>query len=223
MKRKLLMILSLVMVAICSVTALTACGEPADNGGNNGDPTPAPTSKVVYELEGVGYVVAGFEGKGLADVVIPETYEGKPVVAIKEAAFKGNLVLASVEIGKNVEVIEKEAFSGCNNLATIKFAEGSKLTTIKTHAFYNVDGGINGLINVVFPESLTVVETNAFEECAAVRGFFNIEEIPSTFEENWDYTGFDTYGQPTVKMFKFMKGEWEMKNGKPVAKIVNEG
>ena len=220
MKRKLLMILSLVMVAICSVTALTACGEtPEDNGG---DTPQAPVETIAYELVDGGYAVAGFADKSKAEVVIPETYDGKPVVAIKEGAFKNNIVLASVEIGKNVEVIEKEAFSGCNNLATIKFAEGSKLTTIKTHAFYNVDGGINGLINVIFPESVTVIETNAFEECAAVRGFFNIEEIPETFEENWDYTGFDTYGKPTVFVFKFMKGEWELKNGNPVAKVVNE-
>lgn len=221
MKRKLLMILSLVMVAICSVTALTACGEQKPD--NGGEKPQGPVETIAYELVDGGYAVAGFVDKAKAEVVIPETYNGKAVVAIKDGAFKDNKTLASIEFGKNVEVIGAEAFKNCSNLATITFAEGSKLTTIKTHAFYNVDGGINGLINVVFPESLTVVETNAFEECAAVRGFFNIEEIPSTFQQNWDYTGFDTYGKPTVFMFKFMKGEWEMKNGKPVAKIINEG
>ena len=68
-----------------------------------------------------------------AIVVIPESYEGKPVTVIGEAAFHGMFWIETVVIPDTVTVLEKKAFAGCERLEKIVSAKGVK--TIGSYAF----------------------------------------------------------------------------------------
>ncbi len=55
------------------------------------------------------------------DIIIPETYNSKPVKAIGEYAFYGCLSLGEVIIGSGVTSIVKSAFAWCESLSSIKY------------------------------------------------------------------------------------------------------
>ena len=70
------------------------------------------------------YVVAGLEeGANPTTIVIPDTYNGCPVVGIKEGAFENKASIRKVVIPKTIEAIGDNAFSGCYNLETIECAD----------------------------------------------------------------------------------------------------
>ena len=71
--------------------------------------------------------------------------------------------LTAIEIPASVEIIGSSAFYGCEELATITFAEGSKLTTIEGSAFWDC----KKLTSIDLPETLTTLghkEKNYMDE-----------------------------------------------------------
>lgn len=64
-----------------------------------------------YELinNDTEYAVKGIRICQDKDIIIPSTYEGKPVVSIGEKAFKSNS-LTSIEIPNSITSIEDYAF-----------------------------------------------------------------------------------------------------------------
>lgn len=77
-----------------------------------------------YEI-GANYITA-------ADIVIPTSYNGKPVSSIQRYAFKDRPIL-SVSIPSSIKTIEEYAFADCTLLSSLKIS--SSLTTIKEYAF----------------------------------------------------------------------------------------
>ena len=75
------------------------------------------TENLAYKLndDGSGYTVTGIGTCTDKDVIIPETYRGKPVVAIGEGAFAG-VTLETISFAKNIKSIGSNAFYGCKNL-----------------------------------------------------------------------------------------------------------
>ena len=69
-------------------------------------------------------------------VNIPESVDGKPVVAIKENAFKGERRIAEVYIKNSVKTIGASAFEGTENLRKVIIEKGG-LETIGKNAFLN--------------------------------------------------------------------------------------
>ena len=69
-----------------------------------------------------------------------------------------------VTIPKEVTVIKADAFSGASELTTIKFASGSKLTTIESKAFYNC----KKLKSITLPGTVTSIGNQAFYSCYAL-------------------------------------------------------
>ncbi|MEG2541046.1 MAG: leucine-rich repeat protein, partial [Clostridia bacterium] len=109
-------------------------------------------------------------------VVIPETYNNKPVTKIDIDAFNGNkrlkLVtipnsvttigaaafagcteLTSVTIPNSVETIKREAFRRCRNLTNFVFEKNSKLTRIEAWAFYD-----SNIKEFTLPASVTTLD-----------------------------------------------------------------
>lgn len=107
MKKKLLIVMLTLIVAIASAFALTACGETNGNGngdntdnttvvtpggGNkdtddNDNPEKPPTEGLKYELlDDDTYMVSDYNGTAI-EVIIPSTYNGKPVTSIGEGTF----------------------------------------------------------------------------------------------------------------------------------------
>ena len=97
-------------------------------------------------------------------LVIPETLDGKTVVAIGEAAFRTCNAITSVTFPATVEAIGNYAFEGCQLLTEITFP--ATIKSIGKNAF----GGCTGLTSVSFAEGSTVsmIENFTFQGCTAL-------------------------------------------------------
>ncbi|MBQ8545747.1 MAG: leucine-rich repeat domain-containing protein [Clostridia bacterium] len=80
-----------------------------------------------------GYIVTGIGSYEGDAIVIPDTYEGLPVVAIGEGAFK-NEAITSVTLAGNIITIEGSAFEGCTSLAEVNLP--NSVTDVRENAFY---------------------------------------------------------------------------------------
>ena len=114
------------------------------------------------------YVTCILESRGGCedtDVIVPDTYNGKPVGEIYIGAFKGDLFLDSIIIGNNVKTIGTSAFSDCGYLKTVIL--GSSVESIDMYAFKDCDS----LVKVTMPVSVRKIDMSAFSSC----GIFTIE------------------------------------------------
>lgn len=98
-----------------------------------------------------------------SEVVIPDTIEGKKVVALGDEMFYENRNLTSIQLGKYVESVGAQCFTRCVNLETITLSEC--LWSIAAYAF---DGTpwLENLVNPPKPE--TPAETTADGETVPV-------------------------------------------------------
>lgn len=94
------------------------------------------------------------------EVVIPEIYEGMPVVAIGIEAFKGSKISA-VYIPRSVVLIGMQAFASCASLARVIFEADGRLDRIAPMAF----SGCRALTHIRLPRGLRVIEEMAFCNC----------------------------------------------------------
>lgn len=117
------------------------------------------------------------------DLVLPETLGGQPVVALKDNLFAGNETVKKLTIPDNVvsmgynlveysqieeltigtgltEIPDKEFYgNGQFTLQKVKFKSPSNVKKIGKNAFYNC----KVLTDVVIPDSVTTIDTGAFE------------------------------------------------------------
>ncbi len=103
-------------------------------------------------------------------VVIPEMYDGLPVVGIAPNAFLDRVDIESITFPSGLTTIGENAFEGCKGLTTVTLPDG--MTTLPEDAF---SGCIN-LRSVNLPQGITEIESGCFCYCSA------LEEItlPST-------------------------------------------
>ena len=79
------------------------------------------------------------------DLVIPTTYQGKPVTSISASAFQNCMELTSVTIPDSVTSIGKKTFSGCTGLTSVTIP--NSVTSIGASAFE----GCTSLTNITLP------------------------------------------------------------------------
>lgn len=122
---------------------------------------------------------------GVSDtsIVIPETIDGMPVVAIGARAFRLTSIV-DIRIGGNIRRIEDEAFSHCDKLISVKW--NCKCNAIPAYCFYGCTNlkhfdfseikkveryafMKSGLQEVCLPENIEVVEEETFRECSGLR------------------------------------------------------
>jgi len=120
------------------------------------------TPELEFELieDGTAYRVVTSPGMSGA-MVIPDTYNGKPVTEIGYEAFLWNSYLTSVTIPASVTYIDVRAFGSCTNLKTVTFEAGSRLDTIEDSAFWSCVS----LASVVIPAKVTFINSWAFGNC----------------------------------------------------------
>lgn len=105
--------------------------------------------------------------KGLAagDIVIPDTYRGKPVTAIGKEAFFNRSDVASVTMGNNIKTIGDFAFANCSYVTSITIP--ASVTSIGESAFAScrlLEG------EIVIPDGVAVIPTSAFAYCGQITG-----------------------------------------------------
>jgi len=143
-----------------------------------------PLQKYDFETteDGTGTVITGVRGDCPSVLEIPAIYNGLPVVAIGDYAFKNRLEITSINLPETLTAIGYESFSGCVNLSNLinlpnsitnigvgafwcctKLSQAilpSGLTEISSHLFY----GCSQLTNVTLPETITKIGEFAFSE-----------------------------------------------------------
>ncbi len=90
------------------------------------------------------------------DIVIPATYQGKPVTALSTGAFR-DTGIKSITLPDSITKISSTAFEDCTNLKTFNFT--NSITEIGNCAFEGA-----GLESVNLPASVTTIGYQAFEE-----------------------------------------------------------
>lgn len=93
-----------------------------ENGGGGGDsPELTPTEGLKYSLndDNASYTCSGIGTATDTDIVIPNTYDRKPVTKIS-SGFKGNTSIISVSICEGVYKIMYYAFENCSSLTTVR-------------------------------------------------------------------------------------------------------
>lgn len=85
--------------------------------------------------DGLSYSVTGVGTGEDTAIIIPSTYDGKPVKSISSGAFQNNATLTSVTIPENVTDIGDYAFKNCSNLTSVTIP--ASVTKIGWYAFEN--------------------------------------------------------------------------------------
>ena len=167
------------------------------------------TPGLVYELDidGKGYLVVGLEQSKYDDpalnIVIPEEYNGLPVIGIYGMAFANAENLKSIKIPSSVKSIGDFAFQNCINLTCIEIPDSvvqigqiifrnceklAKIIVDKNNSVYDSRDNCNGIIetktntlisgcgNTVIPFSVTSIAESAFFECTSLTSI----EIPDS-------------------------------------------
>ena len=148
MKQRTPLLILLCAFSAATLTAISACGNNSPQGqSENKQPTSNEYFEFTYLSETDGYEI---RAKGLqnipAEVVLPYTYNGKPVTAIGDEAFDGCSHLKSITFGENseLEYIGDEAFYGCTNLTSITIP--NSVESIGDYAF----AGCGNYFSIIF-------------------------------------------------------------------------
>jgi len=177
--------LLLFLVMIVSIFASCASTEPMSetkaettsqeqnkgngNGGSNPDPEKGEEGGIEVSkglsytlLDDNTYAVGVGTESNATKIVIPATYEGKPVTQIRDGGFYGCEKLESITIPNSITIIGFQAFCGCENLERVTIPDG--VTSMGHGAFL----GCKSLISVTIPGSIRVVSEAAFNGCSAL-------------------------------------------------------
>ena len=127
-----------------------------------------PSEGLAFTLndDGESYSVTGMGECSDTVLVIPETYNGKPVTKIGEWAFSGCADLTSVTIPDSVTSIGEAAFYDCPSLEIVTIGNG--VATMD-------DGAIcycESLTSVTIPDSVTSIGEEMFNGCSNLEHLF---------------------------------------------------
>lgn len=149
--------------------------------GVTSEPAPGEEGYINYALndDGISYKVTGLKATYPTEIVIPNTYEGKPVTKIGVEALRKKTDITSVVLPSTITDIEDGAFSNCTSLASINLPEG--IASISEAAFMYC----NSLKEINIPASVSIIKDAAFNDCADLEKVtFASGSILETIESN---------------------------------------
>ena len=122
------------------------------------------SESLLYEFDDSSktFTVTGIGTYTDAHVVIPDTHNGYPVVAIGERAFAGCSSLTSVTIPDSVTTIGNSVFSCCSSLTSVTIPDS--VTAIGDYAFEYC----SSLTSMTIPDSVTAIGDDAFSYCSSL-------------------------------------------------------
>ncbi len=117
-------------------------------------------------------------------LLIPDTYNGKPVNGIAEGAFQYAYYVTEIYLPKTIEIIDAYAFSNDSlKLERVYFESGSKLTNIGESAF----GANRSLKSITLPNGLKSIGARAFSSCWALTNITIPASVTSIGEDAFYY------------------------------------
>lgn len=172
---------------------------------------PQGTTGLEYQLNqyGTGYVVVGIGDSVDSDIIIPSSYNGKPVTEIEGNFIEGKNFVESVTIPVSVKYING-AFYGASSLNAIKIDDLYSWCKISFGASYNNPlynagnlyykdelvtelvipegiemigavqfGGCTSITSVTIPEGVTSISWDAFRDCTSLKEVIFPESLVS--------------------------------------------
>ena len=138
---------------------------------------------IMYDLsaDGTTAAVIGYEGT-TSQIIIADTYAGKPVIAICKEAFCDNDTIVSVFVPASIVEIGYCAFERCSNLASVTFGENSQLTSIGSSAFE----GCGSLTSITIPASVTRIGGSAFRDCTGLTSIVIPNKVTHIYEQTFE-------------------------------------
>ena len=112
-----------------------------------------------YRIENGEVTITDYHGGETGNLVIPQTIEGLPVVALGEESFSEKH-FTSVTVPGSVKTIGYEAFYDCEELVSVVLSSG--VTTLEQYVFH----GCEKLVSVTIPTSVVSVENNILDNTA---------------------------------------------------------
>ena len=172
-KRPIVLIAVILACAIIIGVLAIALGSNSQNNNENSEPeittieetttaeeTQTYSEGLEFAKNGDGYSVTDIGSCTDTDIVIPSTYNGKPVTSIGYAAFFDCSNLTSITIPDSVTSIGADAFACCSKLTSIAIPDS--VTSIGGSAFY----GCSNLTSITIPDSVTSISSAAFSDCS---------------------------------------------------------
>ena len=150
-KRVTLIFLSLVCAAAC-IFGLSACKKEDGN-----------IFKFALNDDGNSYTVTGVKLIVDNDIVIPSTYNGKPVTCIGKEAFNSAYGIYTVTLPSSVTRIEERAFDDCRDLTSIEIPDS--VVSIGSDAF----ALCRNLTSIELPDSVTSIGDEALYYCDSLK------------------------------------------------------
>ena len=148
-----------------------------------------------YWITGTTYDYSSsfYNDSTFSGIIFPDTYEGKPVTALKAEgdAYPIAIYHENIFIPKTVEMIGERAFESVY-FKHVYFESESKLKSIGSSAF----NGCRNLISIDLPEGLLEIKENAFSSCYKLENVI----LPSTLE-TIEYGAFAYCGELTSVRF----------------------
>ncbi len=120
-----------------------------------------PEAKFTYVAYGEGILIEGYSGAP-TNLEVPETIDGKKVVAIGENAFVGQTKLRKIVLPDTVTEIGATAFADCSKLSKV---EAKGVVTIGEAAF---QGCVN-LKEIKLPLTIEKIDDRAFQWCGKLQ------------------------------------------------------
>lgn len=130
---------------------------------NEQDPDYVVSEGLAYTLndDGESYAV-GIGTCTDTDIIIPSTYEGKPVAYIAADGFANCVNLTSVVLPNTLTTIKDNGFLGCTGLTNVVIPDS--VTSVGRSAF----GNCSNLRNVTIGNGVTVIAGLMFQDCSSL-------------------------------------------------------